>query len=86
MKGSNCVEMSARVILKKNILGFAKFSDYIKRQLHHRNVPMIYQNVSEHTSNSPDLPFRKVFCIYAVNLWETLMWMCHFNKAALQLY
>ena len=68
MKQSNCVEISARVILKKNILGFAKFSDYIKRQLHHWNVHMIYQNVSEHASNPPELLFKKVFCIYAANL------------------
>ena len=70
MKGSNCVEMSARVGLKKNILGFTKFFEYIKRQLHHWNVTMIYENVSEHTSNPPELLFKKVFCIHAANLWE----------------
>ena len=70
MKGSNCVEILARVILKKNILGFTKFSGYIKKQLHHWNVLMIYQNVSEHTSHPPELLFKKVFCIYAANLWE----------------
>ena len=70
MKGSKCVEISARVILKKDILELAKFSDYIKRQLRHWNVLMIYQNVSEHTSNPPELLFKKAFSIYAANLWE----------------
>ena len=64
----NCAEISARVILKMNILGSAKFFDYIKGQLHHWNVPMIYQNVSEYTINPPELLFKKVLCIYVANL------------------
>ena len=34
MKGINGVEISARLNLKKKILGFVKFSDYIKSQLY----------------------------------------------------
>ena len=35
MKRGKCVEISARVLLKKNILEYAKVSDYIKKQVHH---------------------------------------------------
>ena len=64
------MEILARVILKKNVLGFAKFSDYIKRQLLHWNGPMVYQSAAEHTSNPPELLFKQLFCIYTADLWE----------------
>ena len=81
MKWGNCLKISATVNLKKNILGFGKFSDYIKRQFHYWNVPMI---MLQNTQTIVQRCFLKKCSAYILqNYGRIPMRKNDFNKVAM---